>query len=161
MAPLTFRDFVKRYGDHTTSNHQLTKWANQLDIPNFHCVMRDEIKYNLYLPKPKGALNVIVNLEKADQQGSDWNAWYTKDDCSYYFSSYALPPLKEVRTFLNHNSDSITNRKYNTMKLQDFNQRCCGQISLYVLYRLNLMDKPTDEDFEDLILDMKQEETFQ
>lgn len=152
---LNFKDFVKKYGDKTTSNIQLTEWAKELDIPNFHCIMRDEVKH-LSMPNNGKPLNIIVNLEKSDQPGSDWNACYTRSNpisnaISFYFSSYALPPLKEVKTFLNRNG--VKNRKYSTTKLQDWQDEYCGQIALFVLYRLNT-GKATEENFENIVLEL-------
>ena len=39
-----FVDFTKKYGVDTTTNFQLIKWAKELNIKHFYCLMRDEIK---------------------------------------------------------------------------------------------------------------------
>ena len=136
---ITWKDFTKRYGTSITSNIQLTEWAKQLKIPNFSCIIRDELQ-----SLPPGDHNIIINLQTEDEEGSHWDALHTKGNTAYYFSSYALPPLKEVKDF----TDSYKNRKHNTLSLQD-QQEYCGQMALYVLYHLS-----QGKDFLDIILSL-------
>jgi len=151
---LTFRDFIKRFGNDMTSNFQLAKWAKDLRIPNFHVVMRDEVKD---LPNVN-PLNVIVNLEKSDQRGSDWTGLHISNNNAFYFSSYSLPPLREVKDFVARRR-GITNRKSSTLKLQDYGDSYCGQAALYFLYRMSHLKNPSSEDFEEIVLDMHREVT--
>lgn len=52
----------------TTTNVELTEYAKILNIPNLHCVMRDEIlKISKKIP-----LSVIVNSEPSSGQGKHW-----------------------------------------------------------------------------------------
>ena len=137
---LTWKQFKKRYGTTTTTNVQLTEWANELGIPNFSCIMRDELQH-LDKTQPH---NIIINLQTSKDRGTDWSCLYTEPpSTAYYFSSYALPPLKEVKSF----TDNCRERYHNTYQLQELGQSYCGQISLYVLYRLSRND-----DFENIIL---------
>ena len=138
---MNWKDFVKRYGTSTTTNIQLTEWADELGIPNFSCIMRDELKEL----NPKENHNIIINLETSKERGSDWNCLHKKGDTAYYFSSYALPPLKEVKDF----TSGSKKRYHNTFQLQEMGQEYCGQMALYVLYHLS-----RGESFEDTILSL-------
>ena len=102
--------------------------------------MRDEL-----LSLPKKDHNIIINLQTSNEPGSDWNCLHTKGDTAYYFSSYALPPLKEVKVF----TKNYKRRYHNTHQLQNTSQEYCGQMALYVLYQLS-RGKP----FEDTILSL-------
>lgn len=124
---IPWKEFTKRYGTSTTSNIQLTEWAKELKVPNFSCIMRDELS-----SLPPGDHNIIINLQTEDEKGTHWDALHTKGNTSYYFSSYALPPLKEVKDF----TASYKERYHNTLSLQD-QQEYCGQMALYVLYHLS------------------------
>ena len=123
----SWEEFTKRYGTSTTSNVQLTEWAKELGIPNFSCIMRNEL---LSLDNSRDH-NIIINLQTEEERGTHWEALRTKGDAAYYFSSYALPPLKEAKEFTANKKE----RCYNTLSLQK-QQEYCGQMALYVLYRL-------------------------
>ena len=153
MLLMTLSEFLEVYGNSTTSNIDLRKWAEGLKIPYFHCIMKDEIENLSDLGIP---LNVIINLQTSNEKGSDWNALYVGDEIAFYFSSYALSPLKGVVSFLDHLVD-VKNRFYNTTALQRFDESFCGQLSLYFLYRINRLRMPTEDDFLDLMLEMKRE----
>ena len=127
----TWKEFTKRYGKNTTSNIQLTKWARELGIPFFSCIMRDELSK---LPRNKEH-NIIINLETSKERGSDWNALFyrPREGLAYYFSSYALPPLEEVKAF----TKGCKEKYYNTHSLQELGEKYCGQLALYILYQLS------------------------
>ena len=90
--------------------------------------MRDEISS---LDKHKDH-NIILNLETSKNKGSDWNSLYKKGEKAYYFSSYALPPVSEIKELTSNCSD----RWYNIHQIQDFGQKYCGQAALFILYQL-------------------------
>ena len=138
---MNWNDFTKRYGTSVTSDRQLIEWAKELGIPHFSCIMRDQIKD---LNKHKDH-NIIVNLQTEAERGSHWEALYKKGDTAYYFSSYALPPLKEVKDF----TGNCKKRYHNTHQLQNTSQEYCGQMTLYVLYQLS-----RGNSFEDIILSL-------
>ena len=64
---------------------------------------------------------------------------------NFFFDSYGLAPTKEVKKFMGGGISS-------TFKLQEKGTRYCGQMSLYVLYRLSL-----GEDFTDIVLELYNE----
>ena len=88
-------------------------------------VMRDEMKI---LPKDKKPIYVVTNIHTSKENGAD---------DSYFFDLYGLPPTKEVKKF-------IGNGICSTFKIQEDGTKYYGQMSLYVLRRLNQRDKFTD-----------------
>ena len=143
---MNITDFYKRYGKYTTTNFQLRDYAKELKIPNFHICMRDEISD---LPRTAIPLNVITNIHTSHERGVHWSAFHVSKEKAYFFDSYALPPTKEIIDFLPKNLD----RTRNTFQLQDFNDSYCGQLSLYVLYKLSC-----NEDFQKIILSIVKNE---
>lgn len=131
-------DFFKKYGTDTTTNFQLMKWAKGLGIPNFHVLMRDEIK----VIKNKSFVFAICNLHLKEQDGIHWTCLYKTPEISYYFDSYGLIPTKEIEGVL------TKPYIYSTFQLQN-NEKFCGVLCLYVLYKLNEGEK-----FEHIILNM-------
>ena len=134
--------FYKRFGRHTTTNFQLIKYAKELKIPNFHVCMRDEIKS---LPRNKLPLNVITNIHTSAERGVHWSAFYINKNVTYFFDSYGLPPTQEIINFLPSSCD----RTHNTLQVQEFNSSKCGQLSLFVLYKLTQGDS-----FQDIIISL-------
>ena len=102
----------------------------------------DEIKS---LPRNKLPLNVITNIHTSSQDGIHWSAFHISKDQAYFFDSYGLPPTQEIIHFLPSSCD----RTHNTLQVQDFNSSNCGQLSLYVLYRLTQGDS-----FQDIIISL-------
>ena len=137
---MKLKDFYKKYGTHTTSNFQLIKYANELKIPNFHVCMRNELK-SIKLNEPN-VLNIITNIHTSDQNGVHWSALYIDLEKACYFDSFGLQPTKEVIDIIPKNLNKIRN----TVQLQNFNDSYCGQLSLYVLYKLN-----NGENFVDIL----------
>ena len=39
-----FKEFMNIYGTNSTTNFQLTKYAKELKIKNFYCLMRNELE---------------------------------------------------------------------------------------------------------------------
>lgn len=141
------KDFLKKYGVQTTTNFDLVEIAKQLNIPNFHVVMRNEIKE---LDKQtKFPVNVVSNLHISSEPGIHWNAFvYDRETAeggnNYFFDSYGLPPTREVKDLLKHAS-------FNTFKLQIPGTKLCGQLCMYVLYKLN-----NNVPFIDILLEIRQ-----
>ena len=124
----TFDDVIKRFGTQTSNNFQLLRWAKDLGFSrkNFFVIMRDEIDT---LPKDRNIF-VICNIHKQDQPGVHWAALKRNiDGISYFFDSYGLRATHEVENFIKPYI-SYNNR------IQEDNTSYCGQISLFVLYRL-------------------------
>lgn len=129
----TWKEFKEKFGDNTTTNIQLMQIAKVLKIPNFYYVMRDEV--NL-LPKGKKPLYGMTNIHTSKEKGVHHSCFYIGEG-SYFFDSYGLPPTKEVEEFMGSGICS-------TFKIQEDHTKYCGQMSLFVLHRLNQGDKFTD-----------------
>ena len=138
---MNIKEFLNHYGVNTTNNFQLLHWAKQLKIKNFHVLMRDEIKdFNL----KKLPLNLIVNIDPKKEEGVHWSCFHiAKDGKKYWFDSYGLPPLKEIIDKL---KSPILVADF---QIQDFGMKYCGQLALYILYKLNNKD-----DFIKSVLDL-------
>ena len=67
----TFTLFKKRFGEQTTNNFQLFRWAKDLGFSrkNFFVIMRDEIDT---LPKDRNIF-VICNIHNHNQPGVHWS----------------------------------------------------------------------------------------
>jgi len=140
---MDIKSFYKRYGRNTTNNFQLKKYAKELKLPNFYVCMRDEIKH---LPRNKLPLNVITNINSSQERGVHWSAFNIIDNKKvYFFDSFGLPPTKEILDFI----PAGCARMRNTFEVQKFGQSNCGQLSLYVLYKLN-----NGEPFNDIIISL-------
>jgi hypothetical protein len=127
----TWKSFLDNYGNDTTNNFQLEKYAKDLGIPNFNCLMRDELNDLSIENLP---LNIIINLHTSNQKGVHWSMISVPNiKKAYYFDSYGLPPTKEVKSFLK----PIKNKICSTFKLQDFDDKYCGIMCLYILDQLN------------------------
>ena len=88
--------------------------------------MRDELQ----LIKNKPTVNFITNLHTTDEKGVHWSAGiFNKNRDNYYFDSYGLPPTNEVKKLLG-------NGTYNTFQIQKPGTTYCGQLCLYVLFKL-------------------------
>ena len=139
---LDLKQFCKIYGTHTTTNFDLIKYAKRFKIINFQVLMRDEIQFaNMKLP-----INVITNLNTSTQKGVHWSCFHEDQlGKKYWFDSYALPPtIKIIKKF----KSPILGNTINLF--QDFDMSYCGQLSLFILYKLN------NESYESIILDLLQ-----
>ena len=135
-------DFLSRYRINSTSNFQLKDFAFDLNL-NIKVLMRDEL--NKIKSTKKN--NIIMNLQTSKDNGSHWVAIHKSHINNYYFDPYGILPTKEVYNYLDEPFH------YNKIQIQQEGMECCGQLSLYVLYKLNT----TNDSFEDIILNMKKE----
>ena len=71
----------------------------------------------------------IVNLDKSNNPGTHWVAYYKDDRQIEYFDSYGN--LKPPREILNYLGKSI---KYNYARYQPDNSIICGHLCLKFLY---------------------------
>ena len=138
---LTLKQFLHRYGTDTCTNFQLIAWAKDLKIKNFHYAMRDEIKKLKRIKKLP--IYIIANYQTSIERGSHHVAMYkdinnanlfalTKSkNNNFYFDSYGIAPIKEALDFLGVGV-------YSNFKIQTDNSKMCSQLSLYLLYKLNL-----------------------
>jgi len=127
----------------TLSNYNLINYAKQLKIKNFRGVfMRDN------LPK-KIRTNecAIVNLEPDSETGSHWCAYYKNGkQGKFYFDSFGLNPTNEMLNYLKKGGN------FSTFEIQPMGSVICGQLCLYILYRLS-----NGDNFVDILIDLKNE----
>lgn len=134
---MNLNNFFNKYGIDTTTNFDLIKYAKELKIKPFYYTMRDEI---INLPDN---CYVITNINTSKEKGVHHSA-LVKNQNKYFFDSYGLPPTEEIGE----------GGKYSTFQLQNFNQKYCGQLSLYFLYKFKFQPKKS---FEEIVLDIKME----
>ena len=140
---MNIKEFLNRYGVDTTTNFQLLHWAKQLGLKNFHVLMRDEIREAIFTKLP---VNIIINIDPKKDGGVHWSCFHiTADGKKYWFDSYGLPPLKEIINKFRRKTKSVpADAKSPIMaadfQIQDFGMKYCGQLALYVLYRLSKAD---------------------
>ena len=80
------------------NNLELEEIADLLELPNFYCVCKDQIKNitNKDLP-----LNIIVNINNSDNNTSGhWAIVFLSDKESIYYSSFGDDPPLEVINFM-------------------------------------------------------------
>ena len=120
--------FLSRYGISKTTNFDLKDMSYDLGL-DIKVIMRDEV-----IVKDK---DIIMNIQTTKEKGSHWVCIHQSKPI--YFDPYGVLPTKEVFKV-------FPNIKYNETQVQPEGSEMCGQLSLYVLYRLNLGD-----DFETII----------
>ena len=140
---LTIKQFFKKYGVLSTTNFDLLKIAKELKIKNFYCCMKDELKDVSNCKKLP--IYIVCNYQSTINKGTHWVALYKDIQNSYYFDSYGIDVIKEAIDFLGHGI-------YNTFKIQKLGEEYCGQMALFVLYKLS-----KGYDFYDIVLEMYQE----
>ena len=139
---MDLNSFLSKYGTRSTSNFDLKNILNDLNI-NGKILMRDELNKIKSTKKQ----NIIMNLQTSKDIGSHWVCIFKSCINNYYFDPYGILPTKEVYNYLDEPFH------YNKIQIQQEGMECCGQLSLYVLYKLNT----TKDSFEDIILNMKKE----
>src|SRR5579871_4966980 len=111
-----------------TTNIELKKISECLQIPNFQVCMRDEIKnINKQLP-----LSIIVNLEDSSKNGSHWSLCFIDNKQKIYYSSFGDTIPLEVKEYML----SVDERPIlsSDVQLQDFNETTCGLWSILFSY---------------------------
>jgi hypothetical protein len=137
-----------------TTNFQLEEMVKNLGIEHFKGVFsRDELASEL-TGTTIGPSDVvlseecgILNLDSKSGPGTHWTAYYRKDKCNYYFSSFGDDPPNELVKYLE--GDILTH----TFCIQDFDDTNCGEFSVLFLY---LMSRAREGkyDYYDVILFM-------
>ena len=131
MTSLDLITFLSRYGISKTTNFDLKDMSYDLGL-DIKVIMRDEFISSIVKDK-----DIIMNIQTTKEKGSHWVCIHQSK--GIYFDPYGVLPTKEVLKVL-------PNIKYNEIQVQPEGSEMCGQLSLYVLYRLNLGD-----DFETII----------
>lgn len=140
-----WNEFKARFGTSKTTNFDLMDIGRRLRIPDFRVVMHDE------LPSlPRNARNIIMNLDSSENQGTHWVGIYNTPEYKLYFSSFGDPPSDRTTRFMDKTTTIHTVREYNDFQMQEFGAEYCGQISVYVIYRLNF----TDDRANDIVLSL-------
>ena len=125
----------------TTSNYDLINYAKQLKIKYFRGVfMRDNLANKIR------SKDGIVNLEPDSEIGSHWCCYYKINKDKYYFDSFGLNPTNEMLKYLKKGGC------LNTFEIQPIGSVICGQLCLYVLYRLS-----NGSNFINILLDLRNE----
>ena len=137
---MTLKDFLNKYGEDSTSNFQLLKWAKDLDIKPFKVVMRNE----LYKLKKTKKNYIIANYQTSNEKGIHWVAMYRSSQQNFYFDPYGITLFKEAEEFL-------VKGIYSTFQIQPSGSKMCGQLCLFLLFKLS-----KGFDFFDIILEMSE-----
>lgn len=112
------------------------KIARDINIPNFHVCMRDDVSSL----KSLKSVHAVVNLHTSDEIGIHWSCFIP----SYFFDSCGLPPTNKVKEVMKHG-------EYNTFQIQTPGTKLCGQLCIFVLYQLK-NNKP----FLDILLGLRE-----
>lgn len=86
--------------------------------------MIDELK------SPRQNESAIVNLQKSQQSGSHWVAYYRTENKVLYFDSFALQPPIEILKYF-----SKVPVLYNSDTYQTFDSYICGHLCLKFLVK--------------------------
>jgi hypothetical protein len=121
---LTIQEFLNKYGTDSTSNFDLMRWAKELNIKPFKVLMRNELKRSR---KTLREGYIICNYQTTEDGGTHWVCFTP----SFYFDSYGIQPFPEVKSFLKNGA------VYSTFRIQPDSSKMCGQLCLYVLYKLS------------------------
>ena len=110
-----------------TTNFELIEMVQALKIPHFRgVIMKDEFKsLDKSLPNECG----IYNLNDSGEAGSHWCAWFKNENDWFHFCSFGGDPCLQLREYAKPNK--ITTH---TFKLQMFEDTCCVEYCLLVLY---------------------------
>jgi len=144
--------FLEKYGTNTTSIFDLNNIKKDLGLSDLSIIMSDELRaFKEPLSKSKsnsGSMkSYIMNYKTTKERGSHWVLVVlgTRDSRLYkiYFDSYGIVPPDNVFKYLDNNFI------YNTMQVQPESTSMCGQLCLYVYYKLMKGYR-----FEDIVLEM-------
>jgi hypothetical protein len=114
------------------SNFQIIEKCKELKIKNFKGVfMRDELNKNS-VSKCTDNECLVLNIDHSNNDGTHWTCLFIKNRELYYFDSFGFPPPLEVLDYCKGK-----NGRYNSFKIQQYNEVICGHYCIYVLYRLS------------------------
>lgn len=137
---MCIKDFLQTYGQNTTNNFDLLRWAKRLGIKPFKVLMKNELE-QLKL-QSKRPIFIICNYQTTKDNGTHWVALFKTHDKSFYFDSYGIQPFQEAIDFLETGV-------FSTFRIQPDGTKMCGQLCLYVLQKLS-----DGNDFYDIILEL-------
>ena len=140
MKEHSIKYFLDKYGTDSTTNFQLLRYARELKIPNFHCIMRNEFRVLKKLKRLP--IFIVCNYQTTDENGTHWIAMYKDNKNTFYFDSYGVGLFNEAKAFLVHGV-------YSTFQIQPDGTKMCGILCLFVLYSLH-----NGRDFFDIVLEL-------
>lgn len=120
------------------TNYELSKYAKELNIPNFRGVfMRDDLPAT-----PRKYETGIVNLDSKHGDGTHWVCYRKRGNRVEYFDSFGnlRPPLELIRYF-GFDVDVV----YNYERKQSFDSVVCGHLCLKFL--CNVLSKRKGSDY--------------
>ena len=80
------------------TNLQLIDLAEDLSIPNFHCICKDKINK---CPTENISINIIVNFNDSNNNvNGHWCLCFINDDQKVYYSSFGDPICNEVKLWI-------------------------------------------------------------
>jgi hypothetical protein len=95
------------------------------------CYPIDKIPKCLHFP-----CAMVVNLDRADQQGSHWIAIFAENHSkAYYFDSYGNGPVDELKEYLRREFKSVT---WNNHAFQSVTSTVCGHYTIFFIYNMCL-----------------------
>ena len=141
----------------TMTDSEVCTYAHQLlHLPNFAgALMRDQLGQRTISINECG----IVNLEKANEAGSHWCAWFKKGFQRCYFDSFGQRPPDEVVRYLKTEQEYKTGKcviQFNVTVVQKDLAQECGGLCLYWLYKMG-----KGFTFNSIMLELKRRHTLQ
>lgn len=149
---MCIKKFMDMYGMNTTTNFDLLRWGKQLGITELKVLMKNELRRTIL--KNKLPLYVICNYQSTKDNGSHWVAMVVTNSSSFYFDSYGIQPFPEAVEFLvggvkDNEVNGVNAGVYSTFRIQPDNTKMCGQLCLYLLYKMS-----QGHNFYDIVLEL-------
>ena len=114
--------------------------SRMLGIPKLRVLMSNELEKLHNMAKLPSY--IICNYQDTSLQGTHWCALYKDLSRSHYMDPFGIEIFPEAIDFLE-------NGIYSTFKIQPEGSKICGQLSLFVLYKLS-----QGKDFDNIILEL-------
>ena len=121
----------------TMTDSEVCTYAHQLlHLPNFvGALMKDQLGERTISTNECG----IVNLEKANEVGSHWCAWFKRGSQRCYFDSFGQRPPDEVVRYLKTEQEYKTQKRviqFNVTIVQKDLAQECGGLCLYWIHKM-------------------------
>jgi hypothetical protein len=116
----------------TLTNIQLENLAIEYNIPNFKCIMNNELP-----KKPMKNANYVVNLENNNESGSHWCVVLVRNGKKLYGDSFGCVPTLEVTDFFHKSKGKYM---FNSLIVQDLHSNDCGLFALGLIIYCHIGD---------------------
>ena len=123
----------------TISNLELEHLADYFEIPNFYCVMNDEM---LKMPFKDGYY--IVNLEDSTEGGSHWVTVIIENGKKLYWDSFGAVPSLQVTKYFHKTKSKYM---FNNRIVQDLKSSLCGWFCLGLIIFCHYFKEISDDLF--------------